>query len=71
MQPGGTPHEQQQHELRVTASSGIGSAGLPLYTHEQLAQSPSIQQGMDPDTERRHRLQYTEFITQLGLATGV
>lgn len=63
--------QQQQHELRVLATSGIGSVGLPLYTREQLAHAPSIQQGMDPDTERRHRLQYTQFITQLGIHLAV
>lgn len=55
----------------ITAETGIGSPGLPFYTWEQLARSPSIQQGMDPDTERRNRLQYTVFIQQVGMDLGV
>lgn len=60
-----------EHELRVTADSGVGSAGLPLYTQQQLLASPSVRQGMDPDTQRRHRLQYTQFITELGMSLTV
>jgi hypothetical protein len=55
----------------ITAETGIGSPGLPFYTREQLARSPSIQQGMDPDTERRNRLQYTVFIQHVGMDLGV
>lgn len=55
----------------ITAETGIGSPGLPFYTREQVARSPSIQQGMDPDTERRNRLQYTVFIQQVGMDLGV
>lgn len=55
----------------ITAETGIGSPGLPFYTREQLARSPSIQQGMDPDTERRNRLQYTVFIQNVGMDLGV
>jgi hypothetical protein len=58
-------------DCRITADTGIGSPGLPFYTKEQLAKSPSIQQGMDPDTERRNRLQYTVFIQQVGMDLSV
>lgn len=60
-----------QHQFRVLAETGVGSPGLPLYTREQLKQSPSVQQGMDPDTERRNRLQYAAFITELGMSLQV
>lgn len=55
-----------QEDCVIVAETGIGSPGLPFYTREQLARSPSIQQGMDPDSERRSRLQYTVFIQQVG-----
>jgi hypothetical protein len=55
----------------VLADSGVGSAGLPLYSREALERSPSAEQGMHPDLERRHRLQYTQFITELGISLQV
>lgn len=66
--------QQQQpvaDDCIITADSGIGSPGLPFYTREQLSRSPSIQQGMDPDTERRNRLQYVVFIQQVGMDLAV
>jgi hypothetical protein len=45
----------------------MGSPGLPFYTRQELARSPSVLQGMDPDTERRNRLQYTTFIQDVGM----
>lgn len=58
-------------ECVFTAEMGMGSPGLPYYTPQQLARSPSIQQGMDPETERRNRLQYTIFIQHVGMDMSV
>lgn len=60
-----------QQDCVVMADTGIGSPGLPFYTRQQLARSPSVQQGMDPDIERRNRLQYTVFIQQVGMDLSV
>lgn len=46
--------------------SGIGHAGLPLYTNEQLAVSASIKAGLEPEKELVWRRQYTSFIIDCG-----
>ncbi|WIA39420.1 hypothetical protein OEZ86_005522 [Tetradesmus obliquus] len=51
--------------------SGIGHAGLPLYTKQQIAESASIREGLEPYREAQWRRQYTHFIIDLGKALGV
>lgn len=45
---------------------GIGHAGLPLYTKQQVAESASIKEGLEPHREAQWRRQYTYFIIDLG-----
>jgi hypothetical protein len=51
--------------------SGIGHGGLPLYTKQQVAESASIREGLEPHREAQWRRQYTHFITDLGKTLGV
>eukprot|EP00878_Enallax_costatus_P029457 GHUV01031942.1.p1 GENE.GHUV01031942.1~~GHUV01031942.1.p1 ORF type:complete len:146 (+),score=23.41 GHUV01031942.1:213-650(+) len=53
------------------ALSGIGSEGLPFYSREELLQSPSVRDGLEPHREAQLRRQYTHFVTDVGKNLGV
>lgn len=46
--------------------NGIGSEGLPYYSREELQQSPSLKDGLEPYREAQFRTQYTYFISEVG-----